>query len=346
MALAISDHYGVSVLVHGGDEGKKVSGRLVASNLTQALDGLSFLLGVQYRADEAGNVFFFGGKDSKELVVLPSYGLTSQEIGNAFGTTAKIVGDKIVADAEQFRVSQMRTALEGLRTRPSLVVELMVLDVATNTVHRVNAWIDSFKASAGFVAKSADVAANVANPIGQVGQVLNGGRMRYDVDLGVLFTLLDGDSSARIQLRQQAQILSGSETRFESGDVLSTPLITREPETGKDLVSRIERRTVGLRVTLGAVALSNEWHLKLDLEDSGFANGAETTTKVVAERRLTDAEPVSLLASFSRTVDERRSSAVPVLGTAPKIGRWFTKKTRDGRERSLMVLVRPVAVTR
>lgn len=344
VALAIADHYAVSVLVHESVSGR-VSGRLVAASLEQALDAFGFLIGEDWRQDDTGRLYYFGGKESKEIAVVPSYGLTAAEAGSLTGDGhgVRLVADKLVLQGDKSRLSDVRRALESFSSRPSILLEIMVVDVSTNTVERVNAWLDAFKVGAGFVAKSAEIASNVSNP---VGQLATKGELTYDVNLSALFQLLEGDSSARVQLRQQTEILSGANAVFEAGDVQSTPLIIREPETGRDLVTAIERRTIGLSVDLRATALESGWQIEVELEDSGSSNGRETATKFRGQRRIADRSGPVLLCSFSRRANEAMEREVPGLGRAPKVGRWFRKKETLGRERSVMVLVRPMSVTR
>ena len=53
LAEAIADHYSVSVLVHDSLASKKVTGRLVAHSLHEALGAVSFLLNCKFRSDDS-----------------------------------------------------------------------------------------------------------------------------------------------------------------------------------------------------------------------------------------------------------------------------------------------------
>lgn len=145
-------------------------------------------------------------------------------------------------------------------------------------------------------------------------------------------------------MRQQSEILSGSQTRFESGQVEERELITREPETGKDLVSKIERRTIGLTMNLGATAFPGGWQLRVDFQDSDPSGGTERTTSFRGERGLLDGEEgFFLLASFNRKSESSTGRAVPVLGSGSGwLARQFKKRETFRGQRSVMVLARRV----
>jgi type II secretory pathway component GspD/PulD (secretin) len=149
-----------------------------------------------------------------------------------------------------------------------------------------------------------------------------------------------------MELRQQVQVMSGGRTHFESGEVVEIPLIVREPQTGRDLVTQIDRRTVGLQVDLDAVHVDGRWVLTVDFQDSTFSGGREVRTAMQSQKMVKLGSPVTLLASFTRTTAATTATRVPVLGSIPKIGRsLFRKSTTQRGNRAVMILARPVMVT-
>jgi type II secretory pathway component GspD/PulD (secretin) len=149
-----------------------------------------------------------------------------------------------------------------------------------------------------------------------------------------------------VEFRQQAQFLSGTSTKFTSGQIVEQPLIVREPQTGKDLVTQIDRRTVGLSLNLRATAFSDGWHIEFDLSDSSLSQGSERTTTFVGQRRIKDADGFFLLTSFNRTVRDRARLEVPGFAKIPLVGKAFRKATLSTQNRSVMLLARPVLVQR
>lgn len=332
----------MSVLVHESVAVRKLNGRLVCRTLPEALDAFAFLLGVKYRSDPTQRIWMVGGDAVDVVTQLPSYGLDAGDVAGITKEGARLVADRIVLQADQSRTAEVREVLEGFKDRRSIILELFLLDVSSGSVDRVNAWLDQVRVGAGYLAQTTVAAA--AGGIGAAAPVLQRvSGVTYDVQVKGLFDLLEKERSSRLELRQQVQVLSGSETEFNSGEVVQTPLIIREPETGNDLVSRIERRTVGLQLNLRGVWTGDAWHFRIQLEDSNFVSQGERTTRIVTERILQPNSGMTLLASFTRKTKERVKRGVPVLSS---LGRWgdrmFSKSEAPSTERSLMLLARPV----
>ena len=95
LAQAISEHWAVSVLVHGDEAHRLVTGRLIARNLTDAVESLSFLLGCRYRKLGAA-IYLVGGKSEKVVNVFPSYGLADRDWKAVLGQGVAGVGDRMV----------------------------------------------------------------------------------------------------------------------------------------------------------------------------------------------------------------------------------------------------------
>lgn len=341
MALALSEHFAVSVLVHGSASARPVTGRLICQTLPEALDSLSFLLGVKYRADATGRIYLLGGEAVEIVTQLPSYGLTEKDVTGIARDKARLVADRIVLQADQTQTSEVRQVLEGFRSRPSITLELFLLDVSDTSVDRVNAWLDSVRVGGGYVAKS--FLATTTGGAGGLPALQSVRGPTYDVEVAGLFDLLEQERGSRVELRQQVQVLSGSKTQFSSGEVFTDTLYTRQAQTDNDLASRIERRTVGLTVNLTGTATGDAWHFRIDLEDSSFVNQRERSTKVTAERVLDANSGFVNLASFTRKSEERVKSGVPVLSDLGKLGRkLFVKGQTNLASRSLMLLARPV----
>jgi hypothetical protein len=245
----------------------------------------------------------------------------------------------------------VREVLGVMGSRPALTVEMFVLDVATNTVERVNAWLDSLKAAGGYAAKSAFVVGTggVGGAAAAAQRITYSGPT-YDVQVGAIFELLERDRLSRVQLREQLSVLSGAEATFEAGEVIEDKVYVRDTSStggGSDLLTRIERRTVGLNVRLSANLVQGDvWHIRLNLSDSARLAGREVTTRLEGEKLIRESDSYSLLGSFTR--DTADTSRATPFGASAKgwLGRKLSKGETTTRHRSLMVLVRPVGVTR
>lgn len=291
-----------------------------------------------------GGVILIGADPEKSLQSFPSYGLNGAGLGGILKDGGAIVGDRIWVETDTVRGAEIGEALAAVANRKTLLLELYVLDVASNRVDRVNEWLDSMTAGVGYVSSSAPL---ILNPAGGIGQAIQPQRgLTHDLELKALFQLLELERDIRLELRQQVQILSGSEVQFQAGEVVSTPLIRREPQTGQDLITEIERRTVGLNLTVNATSWSNRWYLKASFSDSsltGTGQGArERTTKLVADRMIRDTENMFLLASFTRTSRERDLRGVPILAKWKWTKRFSQKSEVNSGSRNFMILARPI----
>lgn len=333
----ISERWAVSVLLKGDLGSRKVSGRLVAGSDREAVEGLAFLLSAKARQD--GAVWFIGPDSEKVVRSFPAYGLTTAELRGAIKEGVSVVGGRVVVDADPVKAAQIGEVLGGFSNRLSLTMELLVLDVASNQVERVNAWLDQVNVAAGYATKSALPAFGAASA---ASAVVDRG-WTWDVNLSTLWSFLDVGDAARIELRQQVRVLSGSQTKFESGEVIETPVILREPQTGRDLVSQIDRRTVGLVVTLGASYASGHWVMDLEIQDGSFAAGREVRTGLKTQTTVRVGERMALLGSYTRATVASSEKGVPVLSSIPKLGKaLFRKSTVKRGNRSVVVLCRPI----
>jgi hypothetical protein len=310
---------------------------------------VSFLLQSDYRSDSSGTVFYFGGEESESVESFPTYGLSPGELSGILGTGARVIGDRVFMSAGQRRGSQLKQELAKLGARRSITLELYALDVGSVDIDRLNEWLDQFRVGVGYVSRGL-VETAVGGAVGglpggaQFGQQRSVSGPRWDVQVDGLLSLLETLSDSRMELRQQVQVLSGSISHFESGEVVETPLIIREPETGQDLVSRVERRTVGLELQLGATAWDEVWSVDVEISDSSFAGGSERSTSYRGGRIIGKEDRMVQLASFTREVVEERKQAVPVLGKLPgAMGRAFTKSSEVKQRRQFILLARRVS---
>jgi hypothetical protein len=342
VARAIGEHYAVSVLVHGTVAEKKVSGRLIAADLHQALDGLSFLLGVPWRANTNRSVFLMGGSPEKIVQHFPSYGLTQAQLGGLIKDGAvSLVADRVVMEVDQAKGAQVAQVLETFADRKQITLELLLVDVATTTVDRVNEWLDTVRVGGGYYRNTLvkDAAAGAVGGVPGVAARRSG--FFQDTEIKALFELLDKDRTSKVEMREQLHLLSGSSSEFTSGEVIENRLFVRQAQTSNDLLQEIERRTVGLRIRIGGTAYRDAWHLTLDLQDSSIVGGRERTTGLQAEKLMDPRDGFISLATFQRRAVDASTQTVPTLAKG-FLKKLFTKSTSTKADRSVMILVRPI----
>ena len=315
-----------------------MTGRLVCHTLDEAVSGLCFLLGTSYRKG-ADSVIFVGGQSEKQIVALPSYGLSEVEVGKVLKASASVVGDRLIVDADEMRIAQVREVMENFRLRPSLVLELYVLDVAESQTDRVNAWLESFSLGAGYFARTFVPVGTAVEGLAAL-QTVKG--PRYNVDIATALALQELGSGIKIEMREQVEVMSGSKVEFTSGEVVEDVTFVAQPNT-EQLVSQITRRTVGLVLRLRATVAESSWHLALELEDGSLAGGTERNTKWTGERFVTPDSGFFLLGSFTRKTTTTNRQGVPLLRQAPWIGPIFGKSVTNLVNRQLMLLARPMS---
>jgi len=343
VALALSEFYNVSVLIHG-DMGKKlVTGKLRSADLEQGLEALCFLLGTKSRK-VGDDIFLVGGSSSKVIRQFPSNGIKVGELG-ALREGVSLLGDRVVVETDQVRAAQIQEVIEGLTNRRSLTLEIYVMDVSELDVDRVNSWLTAVKLGAGYFANTAvpymgaaQAADAVIHPDAYRKRGFSG-----TADIQVMFDFMRDCVDSRLILREQIQVMSGGSSRFESGQVMEDVTYSTAGQTSGQLVSGITRRTVGLTMNVEAVSMgATNWFIQVVMSDSAVLGEDEFKTMYEGERILGERDPFFLLAAFTRNTKQTTGEGVPVLKSLPVVGKWFKKSETLKRKRQVMVLARPV----
>lgn len=338
----------VSILVHGSDGDKLLTGRVVVDSITEAVESLAFLLGARWRED--GGIYYVGGKGpDKVLSQFPSYGLKASEVGSVLREGVSVVGDRVIAETDQMRAAQIGEVLKVFEERQALNLEIFILDCAMEKVDRVNAWLDTFQLGARYFE---DTAIPYKGAVDAIGGAIGGGgdaeRVRgftYRVDAAALLDFVRTDGDIRVELRQQIQVLSGSRSTFASGQVEEDVTYTTVPgqNTAQQLVSSISRRTVGLQMDVEAVASGVNWVVTLRVDDSSLTGDRERTTTYSGQRFVRPWDGYFLLASYTRKSAEKVGLGVPILSSIPGIKSVFRKGHNTKGQRSVVVVARPLS---
>lgn len=313
---------------------RKVSGKIDERELEPVLEQFAWMLKTRYYRD--GDTIYYGQSPPKQLRAYPSYGLKPHEATQIFREQAGLVADKVVVEADQARHSQIQTIVQELAQRKNLTLEIVMLDVSSNAVDRVNAWLDQFHAAIGYYRNTLYPEAAL-----QAGmQMVRRQGFYQDIDIRGLLDLLNVGGNVRVETRGFMQVLSGEQSTFTSGAVLTEQTFTVVPNTSQQLASTISRRTVGLQLNVRAVASGPEWHLGIDVQDSQLNGVLETTTSFRGDRVIQDNEGWFLLCSLTRRAQQQNIQKVPILGSLPGLKRVFTKRQKHDEHRQLMILAR------
>src|ERR1039457_3594325 len=225
VAVAILGYYACSVLVFGELGDKHVSARLVCTSIDDALSSLSFLLGCTFRKEVSG-IYFVGGSTQTSVKFYPSYGLLATDLSSVLKDTGQVVADKLVVETGDARAAQIGHVLEGLKDRPSIVLDLYMLNVQENSVELVNAWLQTFTVAAGYFQ---DSATTYISPFSKLATASAGalggswGRARGfqgSIDAQASLSLVNLGGGVRVDSHEQVQVISGGTSTFTQGEVL------------------------------------------------------------------------------------------------------------------------------
>lgn len=300
------------------------------------MEQFGWMLKTKYYRD--GDTIYYGQSPPKVLRSYPSYGLKPQEITQVFRESAGLAGDRVVVEADEARHSQVSEIIKEMSKRKNLVLEVVMLDVSSNSVDRVNAWLDQFRAAAGYYRNTMYPDTAIQTGV----QYVRRQGFYQDIDIKGALELLPVGGDVRIETRGFVQVLSGEQSTFQSGQVLTEQTYTVVPNTAQQLASTINRRTVGLMMNIRAVASEDLWQLNVDVQDSQISAQSEITTQFRGDRIISDKESWFLLCSLTRRARTRAAQALPILGQLPGLKRVFTKKNAVSEGRQLMVLARRV----
>ena len=214
VARAVSEFYGVSVLVFGEQGSRTVDGELRCTNVLDAVESLGFLLGARWRELGKG-IYLVGGKEEKVVRDFPSYGIDATQLGSSLRDGVSVLGDRVVVETDQVRANQIGKMLESMGCWRALTLEVFLLDVADTKVDLVNAWLKSFSVGAQLMGSS---------PSPYLGPLASPAFAKRGVsgvaDVQGLLELVAMDSGVRVDCRERLQVLSGGKSLFTSGQVL------------------------------------------------------------------------------------------------------------------------------
>jgi type II secretory pathway component GspD/PulD (secretin) len=301
---------------------------------------MGFLLGSEYRSDKQRQIWLYGGREVDDVVSFPNYGLADSGLDAVIEGRVAYVGDRILVKGGKTEETQIRRIMEDLANRKTAVIELAVVDVAERDFERFNSWLDTLNASVGYTAKSV-VGVETGGLGNALTQSFRSSGPVWDLDISGILSLLELFRGGRVQLREQIQVLSGGTATFSTGQVVETPLIVREPETGIDLVNSIERRTIGLDLTIGATYAEGDWYIDINFNDSSVQSSGEVTTGLRTVKLIPEnVRGTFQLASYTRESETTEKRGVPWLAKVPGINKLTRKDLVTKEKRSIMIFGR------
>jgi type II secretory pathway component GspD/PulD (secretin) len=345
---SVGDWFGCCIVLSPSVASKFVTGRVVSYKLPQVLDALAVMLGESWRTLGEEGMYAFGGKGETQVRSLPTYGIPVGAIQQLIQSSVVQLGDRVLVSGEAQKLAELEVALGTLRNRPSIIMDVWMIDVAEGSVDRVNAWLDSLTIGAGYAAKTM----MIGGLLDEFGNVISEPHLSTvkgptaNINASFLLALMEMDKSARVDLQAQVQLLSGSPCNLSSGEVqedITYQTLPGATTSGNgQVVSSITRRTVGLNLTLRAVEAGTNWALTAKLEDSAFVGEKERRSSLEAERLVPSVGGYTLLASYTRKVVERSRKGVPLLMEIPGVRNLVSKRETNNVSRQVMVVVRPL----
>lgn len=346
---AVGDWFKVCVILAPSLASKAVTGNLASYSLPDVLDALAVMVGEPWRKiGTEGGMYAFGGKQEPQVRSLPTYGVPVGAIQQLVQSSVVQLGDRVLVSGEPQKLAELEVALESLRVRPSVVMDVWMLDVAEGSVDRVNSWLDSLTIGAGYAAKTM----MMGGALDELGNVISEPHLTTvrgptaNINASFLLTLMELDRSARVDLQAQVQLLSGSPCTLASGEVQEDVTYQTLPGAttsgNGQVVSSITRRTVGLNLTIKAVEAGTNWALSCKLEDGSYVGEKERRSTLEAERLVGAGSGYTLLATYTRRTVERSRQGVPLLMEVPVLRSVVSKMQTNTVSRQVMIVVRPL----
>lgn len=278
---------------------------------------------------ESGTAYFLG-QAPETIEAVPSQGLTESAIaGMRSNVKSSRIGDSIVLAGSSVEVGRLKRVLESVEIGKSVQVEVAVVETAVSQYETVNRWLDGLRLA---------VSGELSGDLEATGLP----SLTWGFEVAHLLRLREVDKTSRILHNQAIRATAGTKVIFASGRVLADELYQNTAESGRDLRTRIERRTVGWNMEVEASELTSGWYVKATVKDGAVAQAEETTTELTSETRLALGGGWVMLADYCRAADSTIGRDIGRLSRVPVLRRVFRQSQDEGGQRRVIVWIRLV----
>jgi len=292
---------------------------------------------------------FLSNADLKETIDLLRVVLGARRVAPLAGANALTINDtpdKVAAAERIVEILDKRKA--------EVMVEVEILEVDRNRLKDYGIQITSgqsgYEGVAGAIFPDPTVRTTIdTNPY-------RGSNLVVTALPGVIYRLLEADSSTRLLANPQLRTSEGQTAQARFGDQVPVPVTTFSPiaqgGVSQQPITSFEYKNVGVNIDItprvhhdGEVSLL----LKLDISSvgpPGFQNlptfNSRTVTTVI---RLKDGE-TNILAGLINDRERVSLTGLPGLASIPFLGRLFARNEREVQETDIVMTLTPHVVRR
>ena len=306
----VSNFFHVNILVSDEVRNKEIYGNISGVTLTQVLDSISWLLGVEYVYRDS---IYWLGSSTKTILILPSSGLDSTIETLFKDVNIKKLGDKLVISGTERDISKLRSVYDQLIERKFAIFRLYAIEVSYDSTIDLGLDIDK-SISYAF---SIDSLVNASyNPIQALALSLKASLVASS-GLVEVSSLTDTDLG----------VFSGNTVNFQVGQDTDRQMYSQSQYSQVQVVSSYNTQHTGLLIDISPSynPTLKCWYVAFKIENSEAKTDlVKTLTTLTTFSSLSAAAPVQVLAKLNAgKFTKEYSKGLPLLCDIPYIGRLF-----------------------
>jgi pilus assembly protein CpaC len=177
-------------------------------------------------------------------------------------------------------------------------------------------------------------------------------RSKNDVSVQAIWRALEGNGSIRVLAHPTLVARSGEKASFHAGGEFPVPIASSQGTAGGGVTVTIEWKSFGVQVeftptveedstiTLVVDAEVSQLDFNNSLTLSGFNVPSVVTRRTATTVGLRDGEYL-VIGGLKQTDRTKHVDKVPVLGSIPVLGWFFSHSVTDAQERELLIVISP-----
>lgn len=223
-----------------------------------------------------------------------------------------------------------------------VVIESVILETDLGNSESLGVNLSSALAANGFTAIT-----NTIDKVTSVTSLSEGGHLVFsqDGDIRGLVTAISKESNAKILSTPNILVMDRERGNISVGQNVPF-LVSREITDGGNIIQQIERKDVGVTLSVTPhVLASGEIVLQISQESSSVTNSTQAADIITNKRSISTVAKVSdgeTIALGGLVSDETRTvhSGVPLLRRIPWLGRLFRYDREESVQRELTVMIK------
>ncbi|MBN2641808.1 MAG: hypothetical protein JXR78_09155 [Victivallales bacterium] len=323
---AVSDFYGVNIIVFEDIKERQIYGNITGLDLAQTLDCVSWFLGVEWL--ERKGIYYIGG-NAENILVFDSAGI-SANIETVFKSgSVKVLNDKIIASGSERDLMKIASAIKDITDRKYVKVHLTVFELTSDK--NLSLGVD--------IQKSFEYAFSTANFLKTFDPVSH-------LSLSVIASLEAECSYLKTKsiINTDIGLLTGEDISLHVGDSTDRPVYSESAE-GRRVVESYSTQETGLIIQLKAFSQSDSdvWFFQVRVENSTAESDLKKSSSTLNTTvKLQGFTPVLLCELKKEGETVKYEKGIPFLADIPYLGYLFRVTTEIKVNRHLYFVLRIV----